>query len=250
MKLKAYSKVNLCLKVFKPIENDKHKIDSIMFLYKDLFDKIDIKKSSEMFVLYKDHGKQISISDCIVSKALIYLHNKYGFDVNYEITIDKRIPFGAGLGGGSSDAAAVINYVLSQNSPTSLDLKEIALELGSDIPFFLTHYQMARVQSWGDKVCPIFNWKPEIELHFCPSIACSTTKVFDSLAQDNEYVSRVNVDKIIQNHLYKQHFPNVVYNDLTKYIIQNYKELQDVYKKYTNKSFFTGAGSTIVTIKE
>ncbi|MCQ2956372.1 MAG: hypothetical protein MJ233_00410 [Mycoplasmoidaceae bacterium] len=60
----------------------------------------------------------------------------------------------------------------------------------------------------------------------------------------------MNVDKIIESQLYKQHYKNVVYNDLTKYIIQSYKELQNVYSKYANKSFFTGAGSSIVTLKE
>ncbi|MCQ3907429.1 MAG: hypothetical protein MJ219_01400 [Mycoplasmoidaceae bacterium] len=74
--------------------------------------------------------------------------------------------------------------------------------------------------------------------------------MFAALEQDPDYVSRVNVNAIINNYLYKQHSLNVVYNDLTKYIIQNYKELQDEYKKYPSPSFFTGAGSTIVTLKE
>ncbi|MCQ3915575.1 MAG: hypothetical protein MJ195_02360 [Mycoplasmoidaceae bacterium] len=74
--------------------------------------------------------------------------------------------------------------------------------------------------------------------------------MFASLENDPDYKSRVNVDHFVENHLYKQHLLNVVYNDLTKYIIENYKELQEVYKKYTNRSFFTGSGPTIVTLKD
>ncbi|MBQ0045330.1 MAG: hypothetical protein KBS35_00355 [Mycoplasma sp.] len=249
MKIKAYPKVNLCLKVYKGLVETKHEIDSVMFLYRKIYDIITIKKASEPFILYIENGKEIHISDCLVDRSLKYLHSKFGLDVNYHITIVKKIPFGSGLGGGSADAAAVINYIIQQNKNVLLDLKEIAVDLGSDIPFFLSHYSMARVKGLGQYVAPIYNWRPRIELHFTPLI-CSTTKVFHSLEHDEDYVSRVNVDKIIQNHLYKQHLSNVVYNDLTKYIIENYKELHEVYKKYPNKSFFTGSGPTIVTIKE
>lgn len=249
MKIKAFAKVNLCLKVYKGLCETKHNIDSIMMIYKKIHDDIFIKKSNELYISYKEKNRDIYIPDCLVSKALNYLHCKYDFDMNYNIKIVKKIPFGSGLGGGSADAAAVINYVLQHNKPVQLDLKEIAIELGSDIPFFLSNLKLARVKHLGDYVTPIYNWKPKIELHFSP-IACETNKIFELLEADQQYISKVNVDHIIQSHLYKQHYQNVVYNDLTKYIIQNYKELQDIYKSQPHKSFFTGSGSTIVTLKD
>ncbi|XQP55834.1 MAG: 4-(cytidine 5'-diphospho)-2-C-methyl-D-erythritol kinase [Mycoplasmoidaceae bacterium] len=249
MKLKAYPKVNLCLKVYKGLSEGKHRIDSVMLLYKKIHDSIYINKSDRLYVFYKDNGKQVSIPDCLVTKALRYLHNQHDVDVNYKIWIIKKIPYAAGVGGASADAAAVMNYVLKHNPSIQLNLKEVALELGSDIPFFLSKYKIARVREHGEFVSPIYDWDPKVQLHFNGIIA-STTKVYASLNNDPDYESRVNVDKIIENHLYKQHSINVVYNDLTKYIIQNYKELQELYKKYPNKSFFTGTGSTIVTLKE
>ena len=250
MKLRAYPKVNLCLKVYKGFVEGKHNLDSVMYLYKGIYDSITIKKAADLYILYKDNGKEISISDCLVAKSLKYLENKYGIDINYHIRIIKNIPFASGLAGGSADAAAVINYVIDQQKqPIQLDLKEIALELGSDIPFLLTRYKIARVKEIGQYVTPIYNWNPKVVLHF-NGLVCSTTKVFAALENDPTYVSRVNVDNIIDNYLYKQHSINVVYNDLTKYIIQNYKELQEEYKKYPKNSFFTGAGSTIVTLKD
>ncbi|MCQ3907430.1 MAG: hypothetical protein MJ219_01405 [Mycoplasmoidaceae bacterium] len=158
MKTRAYPKVNLCLKVYKGFVDGKHRIDSVMFLYKRLFDEITIRKAADLYILYKDAGKEISISDCLVSKALKYLENKYGIDINYHILIVKHIPFASGMGGGSADAAAVINYVIAQQeNPVVLDLKEIALELGSDIPFFLSRYNIARVKDIGQYVTPIYN---------------------------------------------------------------------------------------------
>ncbi|XQP54940.1 MAG: hypothetical protein ACOQNV_02275 [Mycoplasmoidaceae bacterium] len=249
MKIRAYPKINLCLKVYKGLQDSKHQIDSVMMLYKKMYDTIYIKKAHDLYISYDDNGKDVCISDCLVSKALHYLHYKYNVDINYVIKVVKNIPFGSGLGGGSADAAAVMNFILQRNKDIQLDLKEVAIELGSDIPFFLSRYEIARVRYLGEYVSPIYNWKPQVELHFTP-IVVSTTKVFASLENDPEYKSRVNVDHFVENHLYKQHLINVVYNDLTKYIIQNYKELHEVYKKYPNSSFFTGSGPTIVTLKD
>lgn len=249
MKIKAYSKINLCLKVYKGLYDSKHQLDSVVMLYKKLYDVIYIKKSDSLYISYDENGKNMNISDCLIKKALNYLHHKYNIDINYNIKVVKKIPFGSGLGGGSSDAASVINYILKQNKNIQLDLRDIAIELGSDIPFFLSRYDFARVRKIGEYVAPIYNWKPKVKLHFFP-LACSTTKIFNSLEEDVNYISKVNVDHIIKALTFKQHFTNVVYNDLTKYIIQNYKELYDVYKKYPKTSFFTGSGPTIVTLED
>ena len=77
MKIKAPAKVNLCLKVYKGLYESKHKIDSIMVLYKKIHDVITIKKSNDMYICYEDNGKDISLPDCIVSKSLKYLQAKY-----------------------------------------------------------------------------------------------------------------------------------------------------------------------------
>lgn len=157
MKIKAYPKINLCLKVYKGLHDSKHRIDSVMMLYKKMYDTIYIKKAHDLYISYDDNGKDVCISDCLVSKALNYLRYKYNLNVNYTIKIVKKIPFGSGLGGGSADAAAVMNYVLKQNKEIQLDLKEIAIELGSDIPFFLSRYDLARVKNLGEYVAPIYN---------------------------------------------------------------------------------------------
>ncbi|MCQ3908539.1 MAG: hypothetical protein MJ200_03150 [Mycoplasmoidaceae bacterium] len=157
MKIKAYPKINLCLKVYKGLYESKHRIDSVMMLYKKMYDSIYIKKAHDLYISYDDNGKDVCISDCLVSKALNYLRYKYNIDIGYVIKIVKRIPFGSGLGGGSADAAAVMNFVLSKHSDIQLDLKEIAIELGSDLPFFLSRYDLARVKNIGELVSPIYN---------------------------------------------------------------------------------------------
>lgn len=248
MRIKAYAKVNLCLKVYKKDETKKHKIDSIFYLYKKLHDSIIIHKHHTLSIVYIYKGKIIRIDDCLIKKALMYLNNKYNFDINYRIIIKKRIPFGSGLGGGSSDAAAIFNYVLKHNKNINLNLNEIAMEVGSDIPFFLSCYKIARVQGYGDIVDQIYDWQPKIKI-YRNKLFCSTKDVFDLLDQDKTYQSRVNVSQILKSKLYNLPSANVVYNDLTKYIILSNKDLMPIYKKFDSKSFFTGAGSTIIRVK-
>lgn len=247
MKIKAYAKVNLCLKIYKKTEEEKHKLDSVLYLCKNIYDVISIKPSNKTSVSYFYKNHQIQVEDCLVTKTLKYLKEKYGLKQNYKIRIDKQIPIGAGLGGGSSDAASVINFVI-KNQEINLDLRDIAINLGSDIPFFLSQYQIARVKNYGEYVSPVFDWEPKIKLHI-NNIFVSTQKIFKLLDTDPLYKSTVDVDTIIKNNIYKQHL-NVVYNDLTKYIIQSDKQLENLYKEFSGYGWFTGAGSTIVTLED
>ncbi len=246
MKIKAYAKVNLCLKIFKTKNKTKHKLDSILYLYKKMYDVVKIKKSKEPKVSYYFNNHLMGLDDCLVTKTLKYLHEKFSLNINYHIKIYKHIPIGAGLGGGSSDAAAVINYLLKKEN-INLDLEDIALNLGSDIPFFLSRYKIARVKNYGEYVSPIFDWKPKFDVEI-NNIFVSTEKIFQLLDNDSNFKSKVDVDQILKARIYKQHL-DVVYNDLTKYIIENDKQLYQIAKNFEGKSWFSGAGSSVVTLK-
>jgi len=248
MTINSYAKINLCLKVFKKENNEsKHQIDSIFYLYKGLYDVINIQPSNALSITYLVNNQPIIIPDCLVTKTLNYLKEKYGWDINYKIIIDKHIPIGSGLGGASSNAAVVINYLLTQNEPTALHLKDIALNLGSDIPFFLTRYEVARVKRYGEYVTPLANINTQFEL-IDTKIQCSTNTVFRLLDEDSSYTSQVELDQVFNILINKQHI-NVVYNDLTKYIIKSNIQLQEWLNKYP-ESWFSGSGGTLVRIKE
>lgn len=247
MKLKAYPKVNLCLKVFKHTTESKHTIDSVLFLYKKMHDTIIIKKAKSFSVKYFYRGKLFQMPNCLVTRTMQYLKEKHSIDTNYKIVIKKRIPIGGGLGGGSSDAAEIINYLIA-GKEINLDLRDIALNLGSDIPFFLSRYKVARIRRFGEYVSPIYDFNPKIKL-YVNYADISTGSVYTCLDKDWEYQSQVDVDRIIKAYVYKQHI-NVVYNDLSKYIIENNKQLAEEIKKYPQPSWFSGAGSTVVVLKD
>jgi 4-diphosphocytidyl-2-C-methyl-D-erythritol kinase len=145
MILKAYSKLTLSLKVYKKTKNEnKHRIEGVFGLYKKIYDEITITPSTsdqdEINYFYKN--KPIKITNCNVKKTLNYLRNNFNIPF-YKCMIYKNIPIGSGIGGSATDCAAVIKYVFKKNkmSINKLNVKDIALNLGSDIPFFLSGHK-------------------------------------------------------------------------------------------------------------
>ena len=254
MKLYAYAKVNLCLSVLpKTNSKSKHYIDSIFCLYKKQKDIIYIKKAKKLNIKYLNCS--INNNDCIILKSLKYLQQKFGWDINYYIKIWKNIFPGTGLGGASSDAAIVINYLLKKHPNTALDLEDIALCLGSDIPYFLSGYNYARVKQYGNFVSPIFDLKAKFKV-LTNKCFISTKDVFNKLDQNKQYRSLVDVNDIFNCVFNKQPLETKTINDLTPYILETHQELKNIYKKTINEFskknyvFFTGSGSSMILLKK
>ena len=103
----------------------------------------------------------------------------HGLGARLTLTLDKRIPAGAGLGGGSSNAATVLralDEVLGLGTPPAT-LRRLALGLGADVPFFLTG-GAARVRGIGEEVTPIQGWPDLALVIMLPPVAVSTPWAF------------------------------------------------------------------------
>lgn len=140
MRVKANCKLNLGLDVLRRREDGYHELETVMYPVRGLYDIIDIEPCAGDFPEFENIGIAV---DCpaennICIKAWILLHKRYGIGA-VRIILDKRTPFGAGLGGGSADGTAVI---LALNEIFELGLSEetlieLAATLGSDTPFFV-----------------------------------------------------------------------------------------------------------------
>lgn len=140
--LKSPAKVNLCLRVLKKRTDGFHEIYSVMALL-SLHDEVSL------VVLDGGGGGGIALSSDsaevpldnanLCYRATEIILKRYGFSKKIEIGIKKSIPVGAGLGGGSSNAAAVLmglNNLLGVKF-SERDLMEMGAEIGSDVPFFM-----------------------------------------------------------------------------------------------------------------
>ncbi|MCD6594140.1 4-(cytidine 5'-diphospho)-2-C-methyl-D-erythritol kinase [bacterium] len=136
LKLNALSKINLCLYVLGKRDDGFHNIFTIMQTL-NLFDELYLKKGDKFSI----DVKNIQISgENILKKAYEKICDFIGYKIPVEITLLKNIPIGAGLGGGSSDAAVFIRGVneLYKLGLNNKQLIEIGTEIGSDVPFFFT----------------------------------------------------------------------------------------------------------------
>jgi 4-diphosphocytidyl-2-C-methyl-D-erythritol kinase len=126
----AHAKINLALVVGAPREDGKHEL-AIVYQRVGLSDRIELERADELEVT--------GFADTIVRSALESLAARAGVEHRWRVSIDKRVPVAAGLGGGSSDAASALrlaNETLAEPLTLS-ELIELARSLGADIPFFL-----------------------------------------------------------------------------------------------------------------
>lgn len=136
MKIKAPAKVNLSLEILGKRLDGFHDISSIIQTI-SLFDKLQIEIDDELIL--ESPGFDLDPNKNIVFLAAKNMREKYAVDFGARMVLQKKIPVSAGLGGGSSDAAAaikILNKVWRLNLPLQ-ELIAFASTIGSDIPFFL-----------------------------------------------------------------------------------------------------------------
>ena len=140
MTIRAHCKINLGLFVTRKREDGYHELQTVMLPVRELYDVVDVVRSEGAGVQFEGSGIEV---DCPVDKNLCVraarlMQERYGVG-GISIKLDKRVPFGAGLGGGSSDATAVV-VAVNEIYSLGLDkttLASLAAELGSDTPFFV-----------------------------------------------------------------------------------------------------------------
>lgn len=138
MELRANCKINIGLDVLRRRADGFHDLSTVMFPVRGLYDTVSVEQSESM--TFEQRG---IVVDCPVEKNLCVkaarlMQSRYGVG-NVAITLNKVVPFGAGLGGGSSDATAVL---MAMNEIFALKLSEqelidLAAQLGSDTAFFV-----------------------------------------------------------------------------------------------------------------
>ncbi len=152
----APAKVNLLLRVLGKRPDGYHDIDTI-FQAIDLADEVAVRLGGSGVRLDVAGADLGPVEDNLAFRAAERLIAEVGFDGGCDIHLVKRIPSGAGLGGGSSDGAAVLRCVAPLLGLAVGDARvaRVAAELGSDVPFFLGASPLARGQGRGELLEPL-----------------------------------------------------------------------------------------------
>lgn len=195
--LKSYAKINICLNVVNKREDGYHELDMIM-LPLELHDSIlfsELKNASDNFVTIDDFSLGLFKYN-LATQTIEKMQNRYKFDNRFRITIHKVIPMQSGLGGGSSNAGAVIRAVndyLKLNLPDN-ELIDVATGLGADVPFFVFN-KPARCTGIGEKLEFINIKNDYYVLLVKPDQGCSTQGVYEVSDKMELPMGNVNVVK-------------------------------------------------------
>lgn len=167
IKLKSPAKINLILEVVKKLPNGFHLIRSVMIKAENLYDEIEIslKEKEKGLKIICDNNSIPLDEKNICWKIAEKFFKKTGKIIGLEIIIKKVIPVSAGLGGGSSNGAALLLALNGYfNEPLNhRQLVKLAADAGKDIPFFLIKERAAYVQGMGEKMKIIKNF-PRLNL--------------------------------------------------------------------------------------
>ena len=254
-KIKSYCKINLSLRVLKKLKNGYHNIMSLI-TFCDLHDTISISEIRNLKDKISFSGKfkkGINKKKNTVTKVLNLIRSaKLIENQAFKINIQKNIPHGSGLGGGSSNAAYLLNYF---NSKMRLKLsknkiKKLAGQIGFDVPVNLERRNAFLTGKRGEILR--LNQKFRLNLLIVyPNLICSTKKIYEknkkiSLSKPRSFFYIINNKKLI-NFLKNEN------NDLEKTVIAIYPRVKKIidYIKSQKGCYFsriTGSGSACIGI--
>jgi len=177
LRLPAPAKLNLMLHVTGRRDDGYHLLETV-FQFIDLSDQLEFELVQDGRIERRAGNSPVAATDDIVTRTATLLQARYQVEQGVSIAIDKKIPIGGGLGGGSSNAATCL-LALNQLWRLGLTLEQlsrIGLEIGADVPVFVAG-RAAWATGIGEQLEPIELDRP-IYLVIDPKIEVSTAQIF------------------------------------------------------------------------
>lgn len=256
--VKAHAKINIALNIeVEKMANGYHNIDSVM-LPLELHDRIEFEFLPAYFdtmITCDDVSIPTDESNLIV-KAFNVMKERFGFKQNFRIHVHKIIPISAGLGGGSADAAAVINTLLKmlKIKVSNEELIEIAKKVGADVPYCLFN-KASRCKGIGEKLEPIALKDKYHVLLIKPKVGMSTADAYKKY-DETEEKEFSNVDVLVQalKDGNEEIIAQEMKNGLEKPTMNEIKEVKEIKEQLIKDGFkmtmMSGSGSTVFALSK
>ena len=252
---KSPCKINLFLDIKSKREDGYHFIESLFHTI-DLFDIIKIEESKEFKIStsgkYKLNDNE---EDNIVAKIFYHFKNQMELKKNYKISIEKNIPTGAGLGGGSSNAATMIKFFLEElNIKPDNELIESFSKFGADIPFFIKG-GLSWVSEIGEKIYSFNFTLPYKIILIYPNINVSTKLAYSKFTENDFNKSDIFYIKNLLEKSGKINFNDLyshTYNIFEKNVFNIEPKIKEYKEKAENeikrKICMSGSGSSLFAL--
>jgi 4-diphosphocytidyl-2-C-methyl-D-erythritol kinase len=252
-RLRALAKLNLDLRVLGVRADGYHELRTI-FQTISLADSIDLSFTpARLTAISLDDP--LDIRDNLIARAARLAMDAMRVTGRVEIRLTKRIPMGAGLGGGSSDAAAILLAlpVLAGRIIELAQLIEMAQHLGSDVPFFLLGGRAAAIGR-GTELFPLPDSPARYGVLIDPGIHVSTVEAYRLLGAS--LTSGLQQNKIggFQSQMWGQGCPGTCANDFEAVVFKQYPRLGAIKRKLirsgASPAMMTGSGSALFGLFE
>ncbi|MCK4223917.1 MAG: 4-(cytidine 5'-diphospho)-2-C-methyl-D-erythritol kinase [candidate division Zixibacteria bacterium] len=247
--LKSPAKINLFLEVLRKREDGYHEIVSLIQAV-NLCDELILRKRKNGVVVACDHPDCPADESNLAFKAASLLLAEEKINEGVSIRIRKKIPLSAGLGGGSSNAAATLKGInrLYQLQLPDKKLHALASRIGSDVPFFLYSGQ-ALIKGRGEKIVPINMYGDYWLVLVCPHIEVSTKWAYQnvkiSLTKERKELNLKSLDNGFVFFKALRSFRN----DLEEVVSKRHPVIQKIKEILKNsgalKSSMSGSGPTV-----
>jgi 4-diphosphocytidyl-2-C-methyl-D-erythritol kinase len=255
LNLLAPAKINLTLEVLHLRPDGFHEIRSVIQTI-NLGDSLRFRLSDKL--QFSSDNPEFVAEESLVSRAAALLQQASGFSKGATIEISKRIPLGSGLGGDSSDAAAILSGLnkLWRLGLSPAELLALAARLGSDVAFFL-YGGTALVEGRGERVAPLpplpHRWVV-LMIPDVPRVAEKTRKLYASL-KTNHYTDGQITEKFVRALNEGREFkPSMLFNTFENVAFEFFPKLK-VYKEHVIKLgashvHLAGSGPALFTLFE
>ena len=237
------AKINIGLRVLSKRDDGYHNISSVLYPVSSCSDILEITEQKHF--LFESSGIDIPKGENLCEKAFYLLRKDFSFP-NVHIHLHKQIPIGAGLGGGSADAAFTLKGVneLFELGISNKRLEEYALRLGADCPFFIDNTPKY-VEGIGEKMISIDLDLSRFEIRLVnPEIYISTGEAYGRITPQ---IPKTNLLDLINQPM--EHWKGKIKNDFEKNIFAKHSKLQSIkqqlYKDDAVYASMSGSGSTL-----
>ncbi|MBN1352271.1 4-(cytidine 5'-diphospho)-2-C-methyl-D-erythritol kinase [candidate division KSB1 bacterium] len=250
---KIYSsnaKINIGLRILGKRPDGYHDIETV-FQEVDLHDTISMTPAMDGIEITCSHPDLPTDERNLAYKAAALVKKTYSVSSGIQIFIEKRIPFGAGLGGGSSNAAVVLKGLSAiwNLAIPKIELNALALQLGSDVPFFLEG-GVALAHGRGEIITKVKSFPNFICLLVYPNIEISTKWSYKNY---NLFLTKTKKNVKLGGSFLKsiklREFRDVFHNDLEGIAFRHYPVLgkikQQLFHYNAEFALMSGSGSTV-----
>ncbi len=248
------AKINLFLDVLEKRNDGYHNIVTV-FEKIDLCDRIQLSESSEDIEITSNVEGLASGEDNLAYRACSLLKESYGISNGVKIHIEKNIPIAAGLGGGSSNAAATLKGLneLWRLGIKDEELYDIGKKLGADAPFFIFNHSFALGRARGDEINPIKTDLQMWHVIITPPVPVPTREIY---ANSNLNLTEIRPDvRILLRAIENKRFEEIkkyLHNTLEHIVAKKVTDISRAKDFVKNKGFdavcVTGSGPTIFVL--